>query len=180
MIVFEELKEPKKTPIAEKPEAPKVEPMEASVMIKQPLFRWMDVAVLAVVVAILGLLLVERVPQGFDRNQDEIINNDDQKKEDRKDDKKKGDEVQQGDSLVLVAERGDGIAPDVLEVSDLLSAYCESKTIGFRFYDTEMKSSEPHVDFAASKNIKPPFVSIVRSGKPVDAKTIEEIKGLIK
>jgi hypothetical protein len=180
MLDFNELKEPKKTIVAENPKPQDVEPNIMPIVVKQSSFRWMDVAVFAAVIAILGLLLVERVPQGFDSNRDEVINNDDQKKEDRRDDKNKSEEVKQGDSLVLVAERGDGIAPDILEVSDLLRAYCESKTIGFRFYDTDMKSSEPYVSFAASKSIKPPFVSIVRSGKPVDCKTIEEIKGLIK
>lgn len=180
MLSFAELKEPTKIPVVVPPTTPISESNVAPIVVKQSSIRWMDVAIFAAVIAILGLLLVERVPQGFNRNQDEIINNDDQKKEDRKDDKKKGDEVQQGDSLVLVAERGDGIAPDILEVSDLLRSYCESKSIGFRFYDTDMKSSEPYVDFAASKGIKPPFVSVVRSGKPVDCKTIEEIKGLIK
>lgn len=178
MLDFNELKEPKKTPVAEPPKPQDIE-QHAPVAVKQSSFRWMDVAVFVVVVAILGLLLVERVPEGFEGNRDDVINNDDKKK-DEKDDKKKGDEVQQGDSLVLVAERGDGIAPDVLEVSDLLRTYCESKSFGFRFYDSDMKSSEPHVTFAASKSIKPPFVSVVRSGKPVDVKTIEEIKGLIK
>lgn len=160
--------------VAESPVAKAVEPIA-----KEPAAKNRDAFFSIVLIALgvmLGVLLVNG-PAMFKsddkKGDDSIVIDDDKKDEGKKQDGDGMSDVEKGTVLVLVAERGDGIDPVVMDFKDKLDAYAAEKGIATRWYDPEMEAAKVFVDYAASRNMTPPFLASFRSGKVVDVRKVD-------
>lgn len=171
MITFGKPKEV--VPVAESPVAKTAEPIA-----KEPVAKNRDAFFSIVLIALgvmLGVLLVngQSIFKSDDKKSDDTIVIDDDKKDGKKQDGDGMSDVEKGTVLVLVAERGDGIDPVVMEFKDKLDAYAAEKGIATRWYDPEMAASKVFVDYAASRNMVPPFLASFRNGKVIDVRKVD-------
>lgn len=94
------------------------------------------------------------------------------------DDKKKQATVE-GD-MILIAETGKGMSPEIFEFERKLRTFCESKGVQFRSYDKDLAVSLKYIDFAKGAGVSIPFVAFRIDGKIASAKSVSDMEGVIK